>query len=1291
MKIVKVNPKKSLNKAFLKQRPSRTEIELFKTNLIKLLDKIDEIEREENQKNHIRDFLRDTYYKETNEINTKDTKDLVIHLGKTNKEKVGVIIEAKRPSNRNEMLSESKLNSKAFHELVLYYLRERIEENNIDIKYLIATNVYEWYIFDASYFEKIFFRNKSFVKHYEEWRDGKKVTKDTNLFYNDIVKPFIESLDEEIPCTFFDIRVYETIIRNENKTDDKTLIALQKLLSPFFLLRVPFANDSNSLNEKFYKELLHLIGLEEAKEGTKNIIRRKLNDKQPGSLIENTINILITEDSLHKIKDKSIYGQTKDEQLFNVALELSLTWINRILFLKLLEGQLIAYHKGNKDYKFLNSIMIHDYDELYKLFHQVLARNFGERTASISQKYARVPYLNSSLFEISELEDTTIKINSLDNSETVELISTTILKEDKKKNSKLPTLEYLFKFLDAYDFSSEGGEDIAEDNKSIITASVLGKVFEKINGYKDGSIFTPGFITMYMSRQSLRLAVIQKFNEFFISKKIEEVNSFEELYNRIDKLDIKIANDIINSLRICDPAVGSGHFLVSVLNEIIVIKSELGILIDKNGKRLRDYEIVVDNDELIISDDNGIFEYNYQNKESQRVQETIFNERQTIIENCLFGVDINPNSVKICRLRLWIELLKSSYYKAPNFIELETLPNIDINIKCGNSLISRYALDADLKKALQKSKWSITSYRLAVMTYRNARSKDEKREMEKLINEIKNNFETEIQLNDKRYKKLRDLKGELFTLTNQGVLFDKTKKEKEDWNIKVNELTADIKKQEELIEEIKNNAIYKNAFEWRIEFPEVLNNNGDFEGFDVLIGNPPYIGEKGHKEVFRIIRQGNLASFYQRKMDIFYFFFHLSLQLLKDKGKLSFITTNYYLTSDGGENLRTDFKNNSTVNSLINLNELKIFESAKGQHNLITFLTKGFNADSPASNLVTFETGECNQELFEKVISAQNENSKIYTVPQSELYETTNNYIRLQGLGNKENSTKDNSIFNKIIEKGTPLIQICDISQGILSGVDRISKKHIASKLTQKENINKGVYVLTNDEVINKKLSKKELELIRPWFKNSDIHKYWTSDTSKYKVIYATRDIDIDDYPSIKKHFEAYESVIKNRSQERGEMQAAIKLGKWWVIFAARTKSVFEGEKIVCPQRTKSNIFGYNNDIWYSSADVYYITNPIKGIDLKYILALLNSKLYYFWLYNKGKRKGESLELYYTPLTEIPIKKISIAEQQLFVDLVEKIISKKGTDTSGLEKKIDELVYKLYDITADEQKIIEGK
>ena len=326
----------------------------------------------------------------------------------------------------------------------------------------------------------------------------------------------------------------------------------------------------------------------------------------------------------------------------------------------------------------------------------------------------------------------TLFISNLKDDKTIPVISSTVLKNEqgKKRTGNLTTLEYLFEFLNAYDFSSEGSEEIQEDNKTLINASVLGLIFEKINGYKDGSFFTPGFITMYMCRETIRKAVVQKFNE---TKKWNCIN-IEELYDKIE--DRKEANEIVNSIKICDPAVGSGHFLVSALNEMIAVKNDLKILQDRDGKRLKEYQVEVVNDELIVTDEEGeLFEYNPTNKESQRIQETLFHEKQTIIENCLFGVDINSNSVKICRLRLWIELLKNAYYK--NATELETLPNIDINIKCGNSLVSRFAIDADLKQALKKSKWTIDSYRIAVDTYRNAESKEQKREMERLIADIK--------------------------------------------------------------------------------------------------------------------------------------------------------------------------------------------------------------------------------------------------------------------------------------------------------------------------------------------------------------------------------------------------------------------------------------------------------------------------------------------------------------------------------------------------------------------------
>lgn len=836
MILKELKPRKALNKAFLKVKPNRTEIEGFKANLITLLDRTNDTESEEFHKNLVSDFLKKTYYDPNHFINTKGRNDLVIHNGQNANSTVGVIIEAKKPTNKSEMITTKKLNAKAFQELVLYYLRERITHKNLEVKHLVATNINEWFIFDATLFDRLFAQNKNLVKQFNDFEGGRLADTKTDFFYKQIAEPFIDSITSEIEFTYFNIQDFQKPLRNTDKADDNSLIALFKLLSPEHLLKLPFTNDSNSLDKRFYSELLHIIGLTETKEGSKKLIQRnKDGERHTGTILEDAIIQLDSLDKLSRLEKPNQFGNTQQERLFNVALELSITWINRILFLKLLEAQLITYHKGDKSFSFLNLDKIKNYDDLNSLFFQVLARKYDERNEDVKKAFEKTPYLNSSLFEPTDIEQVTLFISNLKDDKTIPIFSQTVLKDQqgKKRTGNISTLQYLFAFLDAYDFGAEGGEEIQEDNKTLINASVLGLIFEKINGYKDGSFFTPGFITMYMCRETIRKAVVQKFNE----TKKWNCTTLEELYDKIE--DRKEANNIVNSIKICDPAVGSGHFLVSALNEMIAVKNDLKILQDRDGKRLKEYQVEVVNDELIVTDEEGeLFEYNPSNKESQRIQETLFHEKQTIIENCLFGVDINSNSVKICRLRLWIELLKNAYYK--NATELETLPNIDINIKCGNSLVSRFAIDADLKQALKKSKWTIDSYRIAVDTYRNAESKEQKREMERLIADIKSDFRSEISLNDPKVKKLRKLSGELFQMTNQQQLFEMSKKEKADWNKKVQQLTEETKKLETEIEEIKANKIFENAFEWRFEFPEVLNDDGDFVGFDVVIGNPPY-------------------------------------------------------------------------------------------------------------------------------------------------------------------------------------------------------------------------------------------------------------------------------------------------------------------------------------------------------------------------------------------------------------------------------------------------------------------
>ncbi len=1243
MEIRILKPRKALNKAFLKVKPNRTEIESFKTNLSQLLDRINDSESEEFHKNLVSDFLKDTYYKQNHFINTKGRNDLVIHNTNSASGAVGVIIEAKKPTNKAEMLTKDKVNVKAFQELVLYYLRERITQKNIEIKYLIATNINEWFIFDATLFDRLFAQNKNLVKQFNDFEGGRLADTKTDFFYKQVAEPFIAEIKHDIEFTYFDIRDYEKPLRNADKKDDNQLITLFKLLSPEHLLKLPFANDSNSLDKRFYGELLHIIGLTETKDGSKKLIERnKDGERNTGSFLENAIIQLDSLDKISRLENASQFGANLQERLFNVGLELSITWINRILFLKLLEAQLITYHKGDKSYEFLSFDKIKDYDDLNSLFFQVLARKQNERNEDVRTVFAKVPYLNSSLFEPTEIEHATLFISQLRNDKTLPIYSQTVLKDStgKKRTGNINPLEYLFDFLNAYDFTSEGSEEIQEDNKTLINASVLGLIFEKINGYKDGSFFTPGFITMYMCRETIRKAVIQKFNE----TKNWNCSDIDSLYDKIE--DRKEANKLINDLKICDPAVGSGHFLVSALNEMIAIKSDLKILQDREGRRLKEYHFEVVNDELIVTDEDGeLFEYIPTNKESHRIQETLFHEKQTIIENCLFGVDLNPNSVKICRLRLWIELLKNAYYK--NETELETLPNIDINIKCGNSLISRFALDSDLKQALKKSasKWTIDSYRLAVDTYRNAQSKEQKREMERLINEIKTNFRSEISLNDPKAKRLRTLNGELFSMTNQGQLFELSKKEKDEWNAKVAKLTAESQKLEAEIEEIKGNKIYENAFEWRFEFPEVLDDNGDFVGFDVVIGNPPYIRVQD--------LQHNLIDYYKstfvvahKRIDISILFIELGHKILSQKGFLSYITSNQFLKAEYGRAIREFLKGYLQVN--IDYSKVSVFDG------LATYVSVF---------LITKEKGDTiNYFLINNTNETPNKLSQ----------------FDVKNLSDEPwDFNTDQSLKSKVFGNKKTLNDISNFTYGVITGLDK-------------------AFLVPYDKIDDLGLEK---EITKNFIRPQNYKKYHIF-SQTFSLIYPyNADNSIIPESELKAKFPncfKFLNQFKTELEERKDSRTTIKEKgiEWYSIMRRVDISEIDEEKIIFYDVGMLPNFMIDSDNHiFGGGTSHSLRLTDNSYSVKYILGILNSKLLQWVIYDLCPVKmGNARKYGLDYIKKLPIAEADNMLQNKIEELVDKVISmkKENMETIEIENQIDLLVYQLYALTDEEIKIIEN-
>ena len=1096
---------KSLNKAYRQVPVDRQIFDTFKSHLRNYYEQVSVINTEEKLKGDLMDFLKLTFYGQNYKVSPNGDIDCAIHLGSNIEAPVGVILEVKKPTNISEMITREDLNRKALQELLLYYLRERHTKKNIQLKQLVVTNINEYFVFDAQEFERLFYSNKKLIKRFEEFNEGVLTSEKTDFFYKEIAAGFIAKVLDQITFTWFDIRKYKPFLDTGN---DKRIIELFKFFSPEHLLKKRFQNDSNSLNTKFYSELLYIIGLEEVveKDSNKHIItRRKEGERNHASILENAITILDYEDWLDNVKERYSFGKDRQEQLFGIALALTIGWVNRVLFLKLLEAQLVKYHKGDQSFAFMRPSVIPDYDELNSLFFQVLAKRIADRPESINAKYGKVPYLNSSLFEISPLERQTIRISSLDNSE-LPLFSGTVLKDGQKpRYAKLPTLRYLLEFLDAYDFASEGSEEVQEQAKTLINASVLGLIFEKINGHRDGSVFTPGAVTMYMSREAIRQTVVRRFNE--------DMGWTCKDYDALKDKDIDNyarANAIVDSIRICDPAVGSGHFLVSVLNEVIRTKYDLGILIDGAGKRIKkqDYSIDIENDELLVSDEDGNpVTYIPGNQESQRIQETLFNEKRKIIENCLFGVDLNPNAVNICRLRLWIELLKNAYYtKESDYSELETLPNIDINIKVGNSLLHRFDLRQDISDILHKNKISISAYRKAVADYKNAHNKEEKRALEEYLRQIKGNLRTQIGLYDPKLVSLNKLKSELDNLLAP-QLFEISKKEQAQRDKQIKDLRTKIAKGQAEVDEIQNNKIFVGAFEWRIEFPEVLDEDGRFVGFDCVIGNPPYIQLQKMGADADALQKMNYDT-YERTGDIYCLFYEMGMRLLQPGALLSFITSNGWMKSAYGKSLRTLITERYHPSHLIDFAGYKVFDSATVDVNILSIIN---------SHTLSQETTACSIKKDEFEIEKLSD--YVQTNAVISCFQSAESWSILSDI--------ERSIKAKIEAAGVPLKDWdIQINYGIKTGFNDAfiidsAKRNIILDACQ-----------SNDE------RQRTDEIIRPILRGRDIRRY-SYDWSNLWIINThngIRDnierIHIEDYPAVKQHLDSYWDRIETRADQ---------------------------------------------------------------------------------------------------------------------------------------------------------------
>ena len=1207
---------------YLRERLELQDVETFRLAMKQMFERIREDESEEFNKNLVIEFLNKSLYRSGQYmVNTYQRTDLAIYaeMGTPDEHPV-VLFEFKGPS-RPDMVSRNNLKKKALYELILYYIREEAQHHNTDIKHLVITNCREFFIFEKRLFYQLFARNKRFV---QQVLDADRGTDTNDYIYENIIKPVVQKVEKRLQFVYLDLQRFESIVSRPEIVHKKSFHTAYKLFSPTNLLKLPFKSDHNSLNRNFYAELLYIMGVEEVTDNGVKVIKRLKNGRQSYSLVEQT---------LAKLED---YGDiSNDGQRFEAALGLVLTWMNRILFLKLLESQLISFNH-REEMRFLDSRHIQDYDVLQDLFLKVMAKPVDERSPELQSQFPEVPYLNSSLFELSAMEQEYFAVSGIRLGE-MEIFRKTVLKDDNgaKLTGRMTVLDYLFSFLDAYDFGSEKAEYesvVRTNHKSLINASVLGLIFEKINGYKDGSFFTPGYITSYICKKTLRRAIIDKFNK----AKGWHCADFEELKELIDygRRDVRTeANDIINSLRICDPAVGSGHFLVSALNELIAIKSELGVLQDRQAqpKRIRDYDVRVEYDELVIADEDGdLFRYDPSNPASQLLQETLFEEKRTIIENCLFGVDLNPKSVEICRLRLWIELLKSAYYYRPTTGQrlLQTLPNIDINIKYGNSLASAHPVCVGRRITELKGMQEIVrTYKSNVREYKNCRTKIVKNKINNDIQSIKERLAPPLQL----------------------LAFEKNDKD------------------------IERHEVMKHALEWMVEFPEVLNEDGFFEGFDAVIGNPPYISLESlkrdasvYKGMYRTDEEGHTAQrTYQTQTsrgDIYSLFVERGLQLLRKGGLLSYIMPNKWEKVIYGQPLRKLFLKQN-LSHLIDFCDYQVFEDATTYTCIIRMSKEKSKGRILVSTLESINPETLSEDVEEQkeVFDVKQMDDGIWPISSLQSFLAIKT---IQGQFDTLSSFVDNASY-----------------RGLLTGLSRAFNISVEKA----EELQKQEY--------------NSVDILRPFLQGRGLVAYGKAEAGSYLVFipkgFTIKGMRINrevqaiptEQEAWKWFSEHYRAIAEWLLPFRDEARRRTDKGDyWWELRACTYYDKFAEPKIFYQVFQTKPCFIYDEQDTFCNNSMYFITAKDLGL-----LAILCSKVGWWLIREFCPRIQNGAQLIWDNFGQIPVP--TILPTKLAEYAHKMMLARKESYDEFQEKKIsseiDLLVYHLYGLTYDDVLIID--
>ena len=830
--------------------------------------------------------------------------------------------------------------------------------------------------------------------------------------------------------------------------------------------------------------------------------------------------------------------------------------MNRLIFIKFLQSKNVI---GEDVLRYLSGLDDADiHSRLKQLFFAVLNTPVDDRSSAV-KKFGEIPYLNGSLFTPTEVEN-------------------------KNPNYEINAgiLRKVIEFLDSFKFVHRE----SFESKSSLDPEILGYIFERAMTATDrkgtGAYYTPKQITKYISENTIYPFIVDRANEFLMKEKEYKEG---DLIKDIDKLFIlaettleEIWIKILMEIKVLDNACGSGAFLLAAAN----------ILFDLN-KRIAE-RLGTKKDE-----DIGI--------------------KKLILINNIFGVDLNPNATEIAKLRLWLWLVDS--YDSEH---IQPLPNIDYNIRCGNSLIGYTDV----------SKFETTR---VTQTTLNDFEDSDKSSLRNLLNERINLL--------KNYKpssgaEAKELKNKIHKMNEdiRNLLDVNLYKEFQQNKIKIStEEFLDLK-----------------PFHWGFEFYNVMESGG----FDVVIGNPPYVRQeliKDQKPLLEIL----YPDVYTGTADLSVYFVKKSLDLTKPECYHSFIITNKWLRAGYGKNLRNYLTEKIEIDEIIDFNGVRVFVGAT-----VDVLVYIFRNTRPADN---------------KLMYCDYNDSSLQNIER---------YVENNGFDIEQEALKEGwhfypkevlEIKKKIEEVGTPLEGLnINLYRGVTTG------------------FNEAFMI---DEETKNQLVKKEpksAEIIKPILRGRDIERYGVDCKNLY-LIAAKNGINIPkEYPAIYEHLLKWEEPLKKR-WDKGDY--------WYNLRRCAYYQEFEKPKIVSTKATKEPSFVLDLNGSYMLNTSYLLST-----DNKAILAILNSKVSKFYLKNMGSKLSNMFEPKVSEIKKLPIPELPESQQKPFIELADKMLSlnerlkeiqddlaekaRIEKEIRETDKEIDKLVYELYGLAEGEIKIIEG-